>query len=423
MSMFWREKHTKRFLRELLCIACLGMTAAFLLIRGQESRVRGLLFEHDAAIAAALLEEGMAEQTVAKMMARAYGEDPERTEPAEEATALGEGERLLCRVGASKEADGQLWPMLHKNGMAGRAWTFGGMMLFLCALFLCVFRYLRKRDEIYREAIAAIENCGEENFSLKLPELGDGTLYQLFSRINFMAGMLKAKQEMENRAKEFLKETVADISHQLKTPLAALSLYLEIIRSEPGQADTVARFAEKSERTLARTEGLIRTLLKLARLDAGSVTFCKKNFDAEELALEAVGELTDRAKKEKKELLLSGEEGAKVCCDPEWSREALSNLIKNALDHTAEGDCIRVVWEQTPLMTRFTVADTGEGIAMEDIHHIFKRFYKSADSGDRQAAGLGLSLVKSIADGQGGTIAVQSEAGRETVFTLAFPNK
>lgn len=413
--MFWREKHTKMFLMELLCIACLGMTAAFLLMRAQETRVRGLLFEHDAAIAAALLEDGMEERAAAETIAGAYDGDWE-------AYGAVQGEMLLHRIGLSEKTDVRLIPCLYKFFMRGRIAAVLSAAFFFTMLLFCIWRYLQKRDKIYREAIDAIENCGEDDFSLKLPELYDGTLYQLFFRINFMADMLKTRQKAENRAKEFLKQMMADISHQLKTPLAALLLYQEIIQSDPEQAETVAFFAEKSERTIVRTEGLIGALLKIARLDAGSVKFHKKMMDAGELVLAAAEELTDRAEKEKKELSFSGAAGAKVYCDPDWTKEALSNLIKNALDYTDRGDRICIAWEQSPLMTRLTVADTGEGIAAEDIHHVFKRFYKSGDGRESQAAGLGLSLAKSIADGQGGTIEVRSDAGQGAAFILAFPN-
>lgn len=414
--MFWREKHTRVFLKELLCIACLGITAALLFLRLQESRVQSLLHEHDAAVISFLLGQGVSEQTAAKTIV--YARDY-----AEEAAELERGEILLARMGMTENVDIRLMPALCKYCDAERAAVLLGGILFSLLLFLCVFRYLQKRERIYREAIAAIENCAEEDFSLRLPELYDGTLYQLFSRINFMAAMLKTRRETENKIKEFLKMTVSDISHQLKTPLAALSMYLEVIRDEAEQVDTVALFAEKSEAALARMEGLIQTLLTLTRLDAGSVVFVKRFFDAKELVLEAAEELTDRAEKEKKEIVLSGDDNATVYCDPDWSREALGNLIKNALDHTEEGDEISITWEQTPLITRFIVTDTGEGIEEEDIHHIFKRFYRSKNARGRQGTGLGLSLVKSIADGQGGTVSVQSEAQGETTFILAFPNE
>ena len=450
MTMFWREKHTKIFLMELSGIACVGMVAALLMIRAQESRIKGLFLAHDTAITASLLEMGLEEQTVAETMAKVYTDEGETLKTARTAVAQGEdgpseaarqgdraaagampgksaeaweaGRILLGRIGLSEDTDIRLIPCLHGFCAGGRRAVIATLALFLAAFAFCVFRYLGRQDRIYREAIAAIENCGEDDFFLRLPERCDGTLYQLFSRINFMAGMLQTRQEAENRAKEFLKRAVADISHQLKTPLAALSLYQEIIQNEPEASQTVALFAEKSGRTLCRMEGLVKTLLKLARLDAGSVVFHKRMIAVGELALEAAGEFTDRAKKEGKEFHLSGTQDAQIFCDPNWTREALANLIKNALDHTGERDRICIAWEQTPLMTRVTVADTGEGIAPEDIHHIFKRFYKSEENKDGQAVGLGLSLVKSIAESQGGTVCAQSEVGQGTTFFLALPN-
>lgn len=428
--MFWREKHTKVFLTQLLCIACLGITAALLLLRVQDNRMQSLLFAHDARIASSLLEQGISKQTAARAIVYAQEDAAEMTGKVQEEITAPDAQRsdapgkvLLRQLGLGGDGTAGQAFFFHRFRTEERTLVILSSVSFFLLHFWTVFRYLKKRDKIYRDAIAAIENCGEDDFTLKLPELYDGTIYQLFSRINFMASMLQARQETENKVKEFLKATVSDISHQLKTPLAALSLYQEIIRSEPERAETVALFAEKSEAALARMERLIQTLLKITRLDAGSVTFFKKDFGAKELVLEAAEELTLRAEKEGKELFLSGVEDMTVHCDPDWSREALSNLIKNALDHTERGDRIRIAWEQTPFMTRFIVADTGEGIEKEDLHHIFKRFYRCKNSRATQGAGLGLSLVKSIADGQGGTVSVESEPGRETIFILAFPNE
>lgn len=422
--MFWKERDTKIFLTELLCVAMLGMTAALLLTRLQESRMQSLLFEHDAAIVSSLLEQGVSRQTASGAVACALGtwkQTEGQDRPGLTGESLEEGENLIRRIGIARDTDIRLIPVLHEFCAAGRVVVSLSGALFLLSLFFCVFRYLQRRDRIYREAVAAIEKSVEDDFLPGLPELYDGTLYQLFSRVNFMAALLKTKQETENKVKNFLKTTVSDISHQLKTPLAALSMYQEIMLSEPDRKDVVVRFAGKSETAVRRMEGLIQTLLKITRLDAGSVAFSGKICDAKELAVQALEEFTDRAEKEKKELLLSGESEAKVYCDPEWSREALANLVKNALDHTGEGDRIRISWEQMPLMTRFVVEDNGEGIAEEDIHHIFKRFYKSGDARSGQGTGLGLSLAKAIVDGQGGTISAQSEKGGGAVFTLSFP--
>lgn len=105
----------------------------------------------------------------------------------------------------------------------------------------------------------------------------------------------------------------------------------------------------------------------------------------------------------------------------EWTREAVGNIVKNALDHTKAGGMIQISWDETPLMFRISVSDNGDGIDEEDIHHIFKRFYRSKKSLDTQGIGLGLPLAKSIVEGQGGSIAVQSKCGAGTTFTVSFP--
>ena len=132
-----------------------------------------------------------------------------------------------------------------------------------------------------------------------------------------------------------------------------------------------------------------------------------------------------RARKEEKQLLMEGDDSCRLFCDPEWTGEAVGNLVKNALDHTAAGGCIQVRWELSPAMLRISVEDDGEGIAPEDIHHIFKRFYRSRQSApaaaDRQGIGLGLPLAKAIVEGQGGILSVQSQPGQGACFSMAFP--
>ena len=204
--MFWKEKHTRVFLAQLLCIACLSITAALLLLRLQENRLQSLLFEHDARIASSLLSQGISEETAARAIAYAQDDctDAAGYMPEGMAGAAGYvqknaanisghagGETLLGRLGLEKGGSAWQATRFHALCIAEKTFAILAGNLFLCC---SIFYYLRKRDRIYREAIAAIENCGEDNFTLKLPELYDGTLYQLFARINFMAAMLKIRQ-------------------------------------------------------------------------------------------------------------------------------------------------------------------------------------------------------------------------------------
>ena len=158
----------------------------------------------------------------------------------------------------------------------------------------------------------------------------------------------------------------------------------------------------------------------MARLDTGNIVFEKRECFAAEVAGQAVDDLLERAKQEGKEILIDGRPEERLLCDQEWTKEAVGNLIKNALDHTETGDVIRVSWKRTPAVFRMTVEDNGSGIAQEDIHHIFKQFYRSRSSSDRQGTGLGLSLAKSIVEGQGGNLSVESRPGEGSVFWLTF---
>lgn len=167
-------------------------------------------------------------------------------------------------------------------------------------------------------------------------------------------------------------------------------------------------------------EQLIQSLLKMARLDTGSIIFEKRKCLIAELVEESVNDLRERARCEGKEILAEGRKEEELFCDSEWTKEAVGNLVKNALDHTRAGGVIRISWKCSPAVICLTVEDNGCGIAPEDIHHIFRRFYRSSSSGDRQGAGLGLSLAKAIAEGQGGNLSVESMPGEGSVFRFAF---
>lgn len=235
--------------------------------------------------------------------------------------------------------------------------------------------------------------------------------------------MLQSKNEEERKAKDFLKKTISDISHQLKTPLAALTMYQEIIANEPDNAETVKEFSGKIGVSLNRMEQLIQSMLKITRLDTGNIVFEKGCYSVMELIEHSINELTTRAEDENKQIVISGDPKQQIVCDLEWTGEAIGNIVKNALDHTMSGGIIQILWKRTPATVRIIIADNGNGIAPEDIHHIFKRFYRSKHSLDTQGIGLGLSLAKSIIEGQGGLISAQSKLNEGTSFTLSFLNE
>lgn len=370
--------------------------------------VKEAVLAHDRAVASSLLRQGVSEAVAARAFAQ---ED-----------ADGAGRELLDKIGIGEETAILDMPYVLSAwkeviplfcGLAALLW--GGVL----AGTGC---FLASREKLYARAMGTVERFMEGDFSEHLPCLRGGNLYRMFGKVDHLASALSARNEEVVSSGNFLKGTISDISHQLKTPLSALVMYNEIIAGEADNSRTVTEFSDKTGLALRRIELLIQALLKITRLDAGSVAFEKQTWPLAEVASRAAQELWVRARAEKKEILFQGEENACVNCDLHWTGEAVENLIKNALDHTAEGGRIVVSWEELPDMSRLRVADNGEGIWEEDFYHIFKRFYRAKGAqSDRQGVGLGLSLAKSIAEGQGGTLSAESEAGAGSVFTMTFP--
>ena len=249
----------------------------------------------------------------------------------------------------------------------------------------------------------------------------EGAMYRLFHEVNSLVTMADAHADSERRAKEFLRRTISDISHQLKTPIAALNIYNGILQQETADAATVREFTSLSEQELDRIESLVQSLLKMARLDAGAITLERSPENVFDLLEHIKRQYSFRAEQEGKEIVLEGDEQTVFSCDRTWLTEAIGNLVKNALDHTAQGDRILVRWQQSPCLTQITVEDTGSGIHSEDLYHIFKRFYRSRFSKDMQGVGLGLPLAKSIVEAHQGSIEVHSKLGQGTAFTINFP--
>lgn len=403
---FVHEKQSRRFLIFLFGFWFL-LLLFFLYCTGlQTQKAKDLLTKREAAIVSSLLKEGVMPQTAAAAL------DSTEITP--------EGQALMKQAGRAHPDSALLLEPIRKQAAGFLAaallggLSLGGILLGGSVLFLI------RREQLYQKAAATIAEFSEGIFEHHLPRSETGTLYRLFASVDGLAMALEAKSKTEQKSKEFLKDTISDISHQLKTPLAALTMYTEIILEEPDHPLTVKKFARKSLWSLARMEQLIQSLLKVMRLDAGNIIFVKKLCPITELAKQATAELLTRAGMEGKEMLFQGEPSELVFCDPQWTGEAIGNLVKNALDHTESGGTVRIAWNRSPAMVRIFITDNGSGIPQEDIHHIFKRFYRSKHSTDTQGVGLGLPLAKSIIEQQGGLLTLQSTPGQGSTFTISF---
>lgn len=288
-------------------------------------------------------------------------------------------------------------------------------------LLLC-YGYFREQHRIMENAISQITEYISGNKDVTIECNDEGELYRLFHEVNSLVAILNAHAENEKSAKKFLRNTISDISHQLKTPLAALNIYNGIIQNESKELPTIQEFSQFSEQELDRIETLVHSLLKITKLDAGTIELEKSLENVSELAENIKKHFLFRAEQEGKEIHLSGNEEISLLCDRNWIIEAIGNLVKNALDHTEKGGIIRIEWRAFASIVQITVKDNGSGIHPEDLHHIFKRFYRSRFSKDVQGIGLGLPLAKAIIEAHNGTIEVDSTLSTGTSFTINFLN-
>lgn len=404
--MIFRDKHIRYYCIFIVTLVLLLGLIGITVIDTQTVATKEMFLTHDNAIATSLLEEGVSKEVIAIALTN---------------TEAGfTGDKFLAEIGLSNSTNIEYLPYVStaKNTMLTS--LFGMLFLWGILLLLGTMIFLHRRERLYKKSESIIKDYIDGNYNVHLSQSNEGTIYQLLSSVDQLATMLQAKNDTEQKTKEFLKNTISDISHQLKTPLSALMMYQEIIENEPDNPETVKEFSLKIGTALKRIEQLIQSMLKITRIDAGSIFFEKSNYSIPNILNHAISELITRANNEKKEIVIDGDLEQMIYCDIEWTSEAIGNIVKNALDHTDAGGKITISWERTPAMIRIYITDNGHGIDQDDIHHIFKRFYRSKNTSDSQGIGLGLPLAKVIVEEQGGILSVQSERLQGTTFTLSF---
>ena len=281
--------------------------------------------------------------------------------------------------------------------------------------------YFKKQNQVMEQAVSQINAYLDGDHNARIECDDEGELYRLFHTVNSLAAVLNAHADNELREKEFLKNTISDISHQLKTPLAALNIYNGLLQDGDMELSAVKEFVDLSEQELDRIETLVQNLLKITKLDAGAIVLEKATENVADMMRDIELHFAYRARQEKKKIILSGSDHLSLFCDRDWLNEAIDNIVKNAFDHTESGATIRVAWKELPSGVQIVITDNGCGIHPEDIHHIFKRFYRSRFSKDTQGIGLGLPLAKAIIEAHGGLIEVESKLGIGTSFIMNFP--
>ena len=229
---------------------------------------------------------------------------------------------------------------------------------------------------------------------------------------------LRRTKEDACRERQNLADNLADIAHQLKTPITSMSLMVQLIQEE-GEIRETKVYLARLESQISRMEYLVAGLLTLSRLDAGTLELEQESLDAASVIIQACEPLEPQIKKREQVLDVQMQPEAVFCGDRHWTAEALSNLIKNCSEHAGEGGRIAIKYHQNPLYTEILVADNGPGFDQDDLPHLFQRFYRGKNA-CKDSIGIGLALSKSLIERQNGTLRAENRENGGACFTVRF---
>ena len=291
--------------------------------------------------------------------------------------------------------------------------------LIICLVYLTIIinNDKRKEKEI-NEVIKIIEEINNKNYSFKMTDVNEEDLSLLKNEIYKTTIMLNELSEISKKDKKELEESLEDISHQLKTPLTSILIMVDtLLDDEDMDQNTREDFLRNMKREVMNINFLVKSILKLSRLDTNTVKFISKKESVKEIINEAIlnVSLLSDLKNVKIETNLSD---SFITCDYKWQIEALTNILKNSVEHSYENNKVLIESSENNAYVKITIEDFGSGIAKEDINHIFERFYKGKDS-DYDSIGIGLALSKSIIEKQNGKISVES-SDDGTTFTIKY---
>ncbi|MBO5413002.1 MAG: HAMP domain-containing histidine kinase [Clostridia bacterium] len=290
-------------------------------------------------------------------------------------------------------------------------------IVFICIIILLLFlRYNKSKDKKLNEIIKYIEEINNKNYKLDIDDNSEDELSILKNEIYKTTIMLKEIAENSKQDKIKLKDSLSDISHQLKTPLTSITILIDNIIDNPEMdKETKTEFAKDIKREITNINFLVQALLKLSKLDANSVKFINEDVTVESIITESMKNVAVLSDLRNVKIQVNGDKNAKVNCDFKWQVEAITNILKNAIEHSDTNGNIQINYEENQVYTKIEIIDYGVGIDKEDLPHIFERFYKGKNSSP-ESVGIGLALSKSIIENNNGYISVEAEQGTKFVI-------
>ena len=294
------------------------------------------------------------------------------------------------------------------------------IVLFSILWMTIIVLYLRKRDKKIKQITNYINQIKNKKYDLNIEENTEDELSNLKNELYKITIMLKEESEISKKDKENLKMSVEDISHQLKTPLTSITIMLDNLKDNPNMEEkTKQKFIFEISKQVEWINWLVISMLKLSKLDANVVQFYDEKINLNKFIGEIIKNLEIPIEVKNQKIIIDGNENVSFIGDYKWQQEAITNIIKNCIEHNANNGTIYINYEENSLFTKITIRDEGEGISKEDLKHIFERFYKGKNSSEN-SVGIGLALAKNIIEKNNGMINCKSELDKGTEFVINY---
>lgn len=288
------------------------------------------------------------------------------------------------------------------------------------AVTIVILSYNKKREEKISDINSYIGKVNSGNYELKIEENGEDELTKLRNELYKTTVLLRETAENSEKEKTNLSNSLTDISHQLKTPLTSIRIMIDNIQNNPDMDEkTRNEFIEDISKQIDWISSLVISLLKLAKFDAGSIVMGDEEINVKKLIQNIISNLAILIDIKDIKIEENISEQITLFADYNWQLEALTNIIKNCVEHSFDGGKIKIEAESNSVFTKIIITDEGEGIEKKDLNRIFERFYKSAKSSEN-SIGIGLALAKTIIEKERGYIKVESEVGKGTKFEIKY---
>ena len=284
-------------------------------------------------------------------------------------------------------------------------------------LFISYYLYLKRENRKLKEILKYLKDINRGLYNLKIEENEEDDLSLLKNELAKTTIMLKEVASNNLKDKVLLKESLEDLSHQLRTPLTSITLILDSLNSKE-ETDRLESYKDM-KRLILNLNFLVNSLLKLARFDANTITFKEDNFLVDNLLNEVIENVNMLADLKNIKIIKNNNINNKLKGDFKWQVEAITNIIKNCIEHSKDNSLIEINHDENKLYTRIIIKDQGVGISKDDLKHIFERFYKGKNS-SCDSVGIGLSLAKTIIEKDNGFITVTSKEGVGTTFIIKY---